>query len=359
MEDVLRILITSGTNWKALHEDITRDYKPNIHTKIWLDFSTESWFSIDNQKINETVYEFMHNTIKDTGLDWNLFTFIHGNVYTQYNYSLWREIFNVEEEIKTAYYPLWHKMTAEMHLDFSYQNEKNKNTLRPYMFSCLNGAPRDHRVITEQFMSEHKLKEKSRYTFYWKDETLPFSEHTLNWRKWPKLEEFNKHRAIDSHKIQEPEFYKVFDDTYFDFITETLTTNERFGVELEKYVSNPPTPEYKQFFESFKTIFITEKLWRSIYYKRPFILMGNHRTLEYLKGLGFKTFDCMWNEDYDMIFNPNEREQACLNLLKEVCDKYSIESIHNKVYSEEVQHILEHNYNLFKSLAEDIEVINF
>jgi hypothetical protein len=359
MEDILRIVITSGTNWKELHEDIVRGYDPVLHTEIWLDFSTESWFSIDNQRINETVYEYIHNTIRNSQLDWNLFTFIHGNVYTEYNYDMWRKIFNVDEKIKTVYYPLWHKMTADMHLDFSYQNEKNKDVLRPYLFSCLNGAPRDHRIVTEKFLEEHDLKSKSRYTFYWKDETLPFSELTLNWRKWPRLEEANKHRAIDSHKVQEPEFYKVFDDTYFDFITETLTTNERFGVEIDKYVTKPPSPQYRTFFESFKTIFITEKLWRSIFYKRPFILMGNHRTLEYLKGLGFKTFDCMWNEDYDLILQSYEREKACLKLLKEVCDTHSIESMHEKVYSEEVQEILEHNYNLFKSLAEEIDALKF
>lgn len=354
MEDVLRVVITSGTDWKELHEDVLRQYDPMLHTEIWLDFSTESWFSIDNQQIDETVYGFIHNTIRNTQLDWSLFTFIHGNVYTEYNYSLWREIFKVKEEIKTSYYPLWHKMTMEMHLDFSYQNEKLRNHQRPFMFSCLNGAPRDHRIKTEKYLTDHMLKDKSRYTFYWIDETLPYSEHTLDWRKWPRLEETNKHRAIDSHKIQEPEFYKVFDDTYFDFITETLTTNERFGVEIEKYVSNPPTPEYRQFFNEFKTIFITEKLWRSIYYKRPFILMGNYRTLEYLKGLGFKTFDCMWNEDYDIIEQPYIRENACLHTLKEVCDTYTIETLHNKLYSEEVQAILQHNYDLFKSLADEL-----
>lgn len=359
MEDILRIVITSGTNWKELHEDILRRYDPVLHTEIWLDFSTESWFSIDNQKIDETVYEFIHNTIRNTELNWNLFTFIHGNVYTEFNYLKWRQIFKIEEEIKTAYYPLWHKVTAEMHLDFSYQNDKLRNHQRPFMFSCLNGAPRDHRILTETFLKDHNLTDKSRYTFYWSDNVLPYSDYTLDWRKWPNLQEHNKHRAIDSHKVQEPEFYKVFDDTYFDFITETLTTNERFGVEIDKYVTAPPTPEYRQFFNEFKTIFITEKTWRSIFYKRPFILMGNYRTLEYLKSLGFRTFDCMWNEDYDNIHSPPDREKACLNLLKEVCDTYTTESMHEKLYSKEVQEILRHNYNLFKSLADEIEFYNF
>lgn len=357
MEDVLRIVITSGTNWQELHEDIVKRYCYGLHTEIWLDFSTESWFSIDNQNIDETVYEFIHNTIQNTELDWNLFTFIHGNVYTQYNYIKWRKIFNVEKEIKTAYYPYWHKVTSDMHLDFSYQNDKQKEIQRPYYFSCLNGAPRDHRVKTERYMTEHDLKSKSRYTFYWNDETLPYNKYALDWRKWPILTRENKHRAIDSHKIQEPEFYKVFDDTYFDYITETLTTNERFSIELDKYVQHPPSPEYRQFFNEFKTIFITEKLWRSIFYKRPFIVMGNHRTLEYLQSLGFKTFDCMWSEDYDTIDSNNMREDACLELLKDICNTYTLETMHNKVYSDEVQGILQHNYDLFKSLAEDIDIL--
>ena len=192
MEDVLRIVITSGTNWKELHEDILRGYDPVLHTEIWLDFSTESWFSIDNQRINETVYEFIHNTIRNTGLDWNLFTFINGNVYTQYNYSKWREIFKVQEEIKTSYYPLWHKMTADMHLDFSYQNEQHKDTYRTHYFSCLNGAPRDHRIKTEKFIKENNLLDKSRYTFYWNDETLDQLSLIL-----PKLSAFIRNCTVE------------------------------------------------------------------------------------------------------------------------------------------------------------------
>ena len=359
MEDVLRIVITSGTNWQELHEDIIKGYDSVLHTEIWLDFSTESWFSIDNQNINETVYEFIHNTIIKTGLDWNLFTFIHGNVYTQHNYSKWRKIFNVEKEITTAYYPLWHNVTSEMHLDYSYQNEKLKDIVRPYLYSNLNGAPRDHRIKTFKYVTEKDLLKHSRHTFYWDDKTLPYSQYTLDWRKWPRLTEQNKHRAIDSHRIQEPEFYKVFDDTYFDYITETLTTNERFSIELDKYVQNPPSPEYRQFFEVFKTIFITEKLWRSIFYKRPFIVMGNHRTLDYLQSIGFKTFNCMWNEEYDSIDSNNLREDACLELLNEVCNTYTLETMHKKVYSDEVQEILQHNYDLFRSLADDIDLIDF
>ena len=133
-----------------------------------------------------------------------------------------------------------------------------------------------------------------------------------------------------------------------------MTTNERFTIELEKYVKNPPTPEYKQYFEQFKTIFITEKLWRSIFYKRPFIVMGNHRTLDYLKGLGFKTFDCMWEEHYDDIEQEYLRENACLDLLRDVCHTYTLETLHKKVYSDEVQAILQHNYDLFRSLANEI-----
>ena len=51
----------------------------------------------------------------------------------------------------------------------------------------------------------------------------------------------------------------------------------------------------------------------------------------------------------DTIDSNNMREDACLELLKDICNTYTLETMHNKVYSDEVQGILQHNYDLFKS----------
>jgi len=46
-------------------------------------------------------------------------------------------------------------------------------------------------------------------------------------------------------------------------------------------------------------VFITEKTYRSINYCRPFVINGDSGSLQYLKEMGFKTFDKFWDESYD------------------------------------------------------------
>ena len=61
------------------------------------------------------------------------------------------------------------------------------------------------------------------------------------------------------------------------------------NVVLEAYVDNDVL-EYP---------FITEKTYRNIKYKKPFILMGNQYLLQVLLKLGYKTFHPLIDESYD------------------------------------------------------------
>ena len=45
-------------------------------------------------------------------------------------------------------------------------------------------------------------------------------------------------------------------------------------------------------------LFLTEKIFKHIVYKNQMII-GNPYTLKYMKCLGFKTFDCVFDESYD------------------------------------------------------------
>lgn len=62
-------------------------------------------------------------------------------------------------------------------------------------------------------------------------------------------------------------------------------------------------------------IHLTEKVFRPIVCCRPFILMSSPRSLEYLKGYGFKTFDNFWNEDYDLIEDHAQRIDKILEVI--------------------------------------------
>jgi hypothetical protein len=52
-----------------------------------------------------------------------------------------------------------------------------------------------------------------------------------------------------------------------------------------------------------KTFFVTEKTWRPIIYRRPFIVQGPQWYLKNLRRLGFRTFSDWWSEGYDEDIN--------------------------------------------------------
>jgi hypothetical protein len=95
--------------------------------------------------------------------------------------------------------------------------------------------------------------------------------------------------------------------------------------------------------------FITEKMWRPVVARRPFIVMGSRHFLSNLKKLGFKTFNNLWDEGYDEV-SPSERIKEIEKLLETIA-KWPVEKLHLKL--EEMQDILDHNYDTFCSLTYD------
>lgn len=65
---------------------------------------------------------------------------------------------------------------------------------------------------------------------------------------------------------------------------------------------------------------LTEKSLRPIACGQPFILAGTHGSLEYLRGYGFKTFGDVWDEQYDLIENPEERLIKITNLMQQIAN---------------------------------------
>ena len=63
---------------------------------------------------------------------------------------------------------------------------------------------------------------------------------------------------------------------------------------------------------------LTEKSLRPIACAQPFILASTSGSLEYLRSYGFKTFDTVWDESYDLIEDPEQRLYAITNLMKQI-----------------------------------------
>jgi hypothetical protein len=63
---------------------------------------------------------------------------------------------------------------------------------------------------------------------------------------------------------------------------------------------------------------LTEKSLRPIACGQPFILSSTYGSLEYLRSYGFKTFRDIWDEQYDLIEDPEERLICIANLMKQI-----------------------------------------
>lgn len=92
----------------------------------------------------------------------------------------------------------------------------------------------------------------------------------------------------------------------------------------------------------------SEKTLNAIFSKIPFILVAPPYTLEYLKKLGFKTFDKWWNEDYDLEENHHNRIIKIFNIIDYINSK-TIEEL--KVIYNEMKEILDHNEEILNTIA--------
>lgn len=91
-----------------------------------------------------------------------------------------------------------------------------------------------------------------------------------------------------------------------------------------------------------KTFFPTEKTFRPMWCKRPFIVFSSPNYLDYLHQMGFRTFSDFWNEDYDG-YSGRDRYLKMLELIDQLASKTQDDL--EKMYWD-MQYTLDYNYNL-------------
>jgi len=91
---------------------------------------------------------------------------------------------------------------------------------------------------------------------------------------------------------------------------------------------------------------LTEKIFKPIVSRMPFVLAGPAHNLKYLREYGFKTFSPWIDESYDDIEDPVQRMQAIGNTMSKICSLSASELEDMLV---EMTPVLEHNYQRFYS----------
>ena len=79
-----------------------------------------------------------------------------------------------------------------------------------------------------------------------------------------------------------------------------------FSIVNETYVDN-------------STMFLTEKTWKTMMAKHPFIMVSGVGTLQFLRSEGYRTFSPFFNEEYDEIESVTHRKNAIIKEVMRLC----------------------------------------
>lgn len=99
---------------------------------------------------------------------------------------------------------------------------------------------------------------------------------------------------------------------------------------------------------------LTEKIFKPIVSKQPFMLLAAPGNLEYLRSYGFKTFTGIIDESYDLIEDHDARVEAVVAQLKWYCSLTDSEKTDIQKQCEPiVEHNFHHFYGKFKEIITD------
>lgn len=120
-----------------------------------------------------------------------------------------------------------------------------------------------------------------------------------------------------------PSTLDMYRNTYFSVVTET-----NFFQEQEP------------------ALFLTEKIFKPIAHKHPFIVLGRPKTLSYLKDLGYRTFNTVIDESYDEETDDVLRMMMILKEIKRLCNLSGSEF---EKFLFHAKRACDYNYKIIKS----------
>jgi hypothetical protein len=210
-------------------------------------------------------------------------------------------------------------------LTYSYQELIHKtqpiqhNTVKPFYFDALLGQARLHREFLFNTIQNSALQEKFIVT-YMNSATKNFKTD-FHWE--PDIEQF-------SNTITQPTDHVIYhgqEIALCRILPIQVYNNAAYSIVAETGNNN----QYS---------FFTEKTAKPMMARRLFVMFSGYRFLQNLHKLGFKTFNNVIDERYDLIHNDHDRWTAAFEQIKKLCNMDQSE-----VFAK-IAPTVEHNYNL-------------
>lgn len=212
-----------------------------------------------------------------------------------------------------------------------------------YTVGCFLGKPNWHRLITSAWLfNNHHDKTL---------QTMHYDRYSERHRIDCELTEININAPSELLSVVNfiPNCPLVLDEGYINY---TIGPDKHYNI-MHQY-KNIFIDLVSETYISGMTFFPTEKTFRPIIAKTPFITIGPSGHLANLQRIGFKTFDKWWDEGYDMK-SDYDRILAIREIMNTI---YQLTPSEMRDILIEMSPVLEHNYNILKTLNNNDTKLN-
>lgn len=234
------------------------------------------------------------------------------------------------DSTRIIYRPYWLRRFLDIN---QYQETSAVN--KPFLFESLMGSRRPHRDYVLMAATQSGLDQHSIITYrdvfagnvtdgQTREFAAVFPETEVNWPYIsPNLEhEWEVAPNVD-HTMSFISPVEIYRRCRYSIVTETLGCGEQF--------------------------FFSEKTMKVLFNKRVFVMISNHKFLHQLKQLGFRTFDNIIDETYDIKRIDSQRFKLAMHQVHALSWKNPDQVYH------QTRDILDHNHNHLYRLVETIK----
>ncbi len=232
------------------------------------------------------------------------------------------------------------KTTLSYEIDYNIFEVK----VKPKKFLCFNKLEREQRLRLIERMLKNNYVDLGYYSFESSNsDNFNIIANRLDPTRFPYIKA-NKHKFPLRLNIKEdrtnpvniiPEDLDYFKNSYFSIVNETIfygTSSSRTN-----NLSHQPNAEYS-------SIFVSEKTFKCLALKHPFVVFGRPGFIKGLHKLGFKTFSPYIDESYDDIVDDDERFNKIFNEIDRLINLSDDEWL---ALLQHLEPIVEYNHGLF------------
>lgn len=278
--------------WKNIFDKLSYKFRRDLQKGkafLMIDNSLEGYH-------HDSIFDYIYQSAVDRFINPKQVIYVTGNAIIEDRLKIWKDANRGKETMRVVPYLHFEYDIGQKVNNIIRENPEELPSFKEHLqhkeayewkikiFNFLNKKPRKHRFWFFQMLNFWGLIHRGVISMNKLniEEPLNIDYNTMDIKD---VKEANKELPIHAYDISneiEPFDYYMYNfnkqaalDSYFSVISETHYEDED------------------------GTCFISEKTFKAIANKQPFIILGNRNSLKKLKELGYKTFDSILDETYD------------------------------------------------------------